>query len=443
MEKSSKSHLPQTLIPMIILSKKSKTRYIFSMKILHLISQTPDFTGSGKYIQALLSRAGKKGHENYLVAGVQGDFSLSQDLIAGENILFVRFNSPRLPFPLPGMSDVMPYPSTVFSRMTPSQILSYETAFKQAIEKAVKQFQPDLIHSHHLWIVSATACGVAPDIPMVTTCHGTCLRQYANCKDLKGKIRERCKKINRIMALSHHQKKEITTILPIDPRDIDVVGIGFDDTLFHPGPKPPAQQVELLYAGKLCRAKGVHWLLTVLKKQLHLPWRLHLAGDGTGPEKERCLKLAQELGHRVVVHGPLPHHALAQLMRDTHVFVLPSFFEGVPLVVVEALACGCRIITTTLPGTREVLGNKETSMLSWVHLPPLETVDRPFDNDLETLDKRLEKALLYSIHDVIKNPRPDLETARALTEPCTWKRVFARVEKVYEKVLQRQRNEEG
>lgn len=406
------------------------------MKILHLISQTPDFTGSGKYIQALLACAAQKGHVNYLVAGVQGDFTLNPDLISQENSIFVRFNTPELPFPIPGMSDVMPYTSTVFSQMNHSQVCRYETAFKRAIETAVEKFQPDMIHSHHLWIMSATACGVAPDIPMVTTCHGTCLRQYINCRDLKSKTQEGCRKINRIMALSHYQKQEITALLAIKPQDIDVVGIGFNDGLFKPGTKPFTNQVELLYAGKLCRAKGVPWLLTVLKKQMHLPWRLHLAGDGTGPEKELCLNMARELGHRVVIHGPLSHESLALLMQQTHIFIFPSFFEGVPLVIMEALACGCRVVTTTLPGTREVLGDMESSMVSWVHLPLLETVDRPFDKDLKVLNNRLGQAINDCIQAVMKDPRSDLETARRLTQHCTWQRVFSRVERVYEKALE-------
>ncbi len=405
------------------------------MKILHLISQTPDFTGSGKYLQALLSCAAENGHQNYLVAGVQGDFSLTSHLIPRENTLFVKFNTPALPFALPGMSDVMPYSSTVFSQMTVSQVCQYENTFKKTIKRAVKQFKPDIIHSHHLWIMTATACGVAPDIPMVTTCHGTCLRQYANCGDLTGHTKNRCRKINRIMALSHHQKQEITTLYQVDSRNIDVVGIGFNDVLFHPGPKPSTKSVELLYAGKLCQAKGLPWLLTVLKKQRHLPWRLHLAGDGSGPEKEMCLQRARDLGNRVVIHGPLPHQELAQLMRDTHIFVLPSFFEGVPLVLMEALACGCRVITTTLPGTREVLGHTSSPMISWVKLPLLETVDRPFEKDMNLLDKRLEKALTDAISQVINNPTHNLKMSPELTKSHTWKQVFIRVEKVYQKAL--------
>ncbi len=82
------------------------------------------------------------------------------------------------------MSDVMPYPSTVFSSMTKDQICRYETAFRQVLQKARKKFRPDLIHTHHLWIVSKTARQVFHDLPMVTSCHGTCLRQHVLCTGL-------------------------------------------------------------------------------------------------------------------------------------------------------------------------------------------------------------------------------------------------------------------
>ena len=55
--------------------------FFLHMKILHLISQLPDLTGSGKYLQALLRLCTKAGHENFLVAGIQDDFSLESTLI--------------------------------------------------------------------------------------------------------------------------------------------------------------------------------------------------------------------------------------------------------------------------------------------------------------------------------------------------------------------------
>ncbi len=235
-----------------------------TMKILHILSQMPDFTGSGKYIQATITHAAKRGHENFLVAGVQGNFELVQGLIPEGNTRFVRFDGMDLDFLIPGMSDVMPYKSTVFSTLTADQAGQYEIVFKKVLSNAVDLFEPDMIHTHHLWLVSKVARTLFPDLPMVTTCHGTCLRQLSLCPDLGLGVQPSVRKIDRIMSLSQYQKNEIHRIHSIDPNRIDVVGGGYDDALFFHETKPEHGPVELVYAGKLSRAKGVPWLLKSL-----------------------------------------------------------------------------------------------------------------------------------------------------------------------------------
>jgi len=79
-----------------------------------------------------------------------------------------------------------------------------------------------------------------------------------------------------------------------------------------------------------------------LGRLLHQPWLLHLVGGGTGEEKAEVLALTRPLGRRVVVHGPLPQEDMAAILRKVHLAVLPSFFRGLPLVVLEGLAAGCR-----------------------------------------------------------------------------------------------------
>jgi len=59
------------------------------MKILHLIIQAPDFTGSGKYLQAILSCAKECGYTNFFVAGIKGDFYLDSDLIKERHVHYV------------------------------------------------------------------------------------------------------------------------------------------------------------------------------------------------------------------------------------------------------------------------------------------------------------------------------------------------------------------
>ncbi len=405
------------------------------MKILHIISQMPDLTGSGKYLQALLRYCTETGHDSYLVAALQDDFTLDTTLIDPEKTRYVRFKEPGLNFPIPGMSDVMPYPSSVFSTLATEQLAMYEIAFKETIKDSVTRFQPDIIHSHHLWLVSGFVADIAPEIPLVVSCHGTCLRQRILCPHLKERPALLSKRVSRILALSQAQKREIVTTYPAARGKVDVVGAGFDDTLFAPGEKSTPPPVELLYAGKLSQSKGVPWLLRSLESIRSLPWRLHLAGGGSGREKELCVELAQAFGDQVVLHGPLSHPDLADLMKRAHLFVLPSFFEGLPLVLMEALASGCSVVTTALPGTKEVLGNHPCNRIVLVDLPELATVDTPHEADMPLLEKKLATILAERIGAVIHKGMQDSGETASLADDCTWKRVFERIERVYQKAL--------
>ena len=81
--------------------------------------------------------------------------------------------------------------------------------------------------------------------------------------------------------------------------------------------------------------------------------------------------LAAELGERVRVYGALPQKSLAKVMRESHILVLPSFYEGLQLVILEGLASGCRIVATDFPGTKEILGNFYTNIITLVKTPRL------------------------------------------------------------------------
>jgi glycosyltransferase involved in cell wall biosynthesis len=331
-----------------------------------------------------------------------------------------------------GMSDVMPYESTVCSSMTRLQIIEYKTAFSRVIASAVADFSPDVIHSNHLWMATAVARTVAPHLPLVTTCHGSCLRQHRLCPELGASLRESLRGIDRIVALFEGQKRQIVELLGVDPGKVHVISGGYNELCFFAEEREPDHgQVQLLYAGKLDSSKGVPWLLRSLR-QVEAPWHLHLVGGGSGPERDLCLRLAAEHGGRVTVHGVLSHEELGGLMRQSDIFVLPSFFEGLPLVLLEAMACGCRIVTTDLPGCRELFGQSPPAMVRMVELPPLETVDRPFKADEPLLERRLSGALREAMADVMSGQEPDVDYVRTTTEPFGWASIFARIEDVYE-----------
>jgi glycosyltransferase involved in cell wall biosynthesis len=116
--------------------------------------------------------------------------------------------------------------------------------------------------------------------------------------------------------------------------------------------------------------------------------------------------------------------------------VLPSFFEGLPLVLLEAMACGCRIVTTDLPGAKELFALPHPSMVRMVELPALETVDRPYKADEPLLEERLAEALEASIADVVNRVEPDQKYIRKITGSFTWEGIFARIESVYRQAVE-------
>lgn len=322
------------------------------MKILHVLSQRPEATGSGIFIQAMLREAARKGYSNFLVAGIPDDQPPDPELLSDAQYRFVRFQTESLPFKVVGMSDVMPYDSTRFCDMDAQMIASYERAFEEVLSEVVPEFRPDIIHCNHLWLVAALVWRLCPEIPMVSMCHGSDLRQFQNCPHLAERVQRPCAALDAILALSSEQKDQIDKLYEVDPDKVRIVGAGYNEALFTPATKSKAP-VTLAYAGKLSRAKGVPWFLKALDGIQNEDWHLHLVGGGSGPEKAECLELAALLGNeKITMHDPMPQAALADIIKQAHVFVLPSLYEGLPLVLLEALACGCRLEPPIFPACR-------------------------------------------------------------------------------------------
>jgi glycosyltransferase involved in cell wall biosynthesis len=233
------------------------------------------------------------------------------------------------------------------------------------------------------------------------------------------------------MALNTAQKNEVVRLYHRSPKKIVIVGAGYNDNLFYSDTKANPDPVQLVYAGKLSNAKGVPWLLRALQSIRSPAWQLNLLGSGSGEEKEYCLGLAKELGEKVRVYGALSQKELANVMRHSHILVLPSFYEGLPLVILEALASGCRIVATDLPGTTELLGNYDTDFLTLVRTPRLRFTDQPYREDEYSFEKNLKKAIRQQIKAVSKGGQIDLSPIQDKLEAYTWAGIFKKVREAY------------
>jgi glycosyltransferase involved in cell wall biosynthesis len=381
-------------------------------------------------LDALVREAAAAGWEQRVVVGVPaGEPVPAVGGLPPERIHPLEFGGGRLPFSVPGMSDVMPYRSTRFSDMGPEQLDAYRSAWRELLGAVLERYRPDVIHAHHVWILGALIKDVAPDVPVVTQCHATGFRQMELCPHLAHQVREGCARNDRFLVPHAGHAEALRKMLGVPAERVRVVGPGYRQDLFRVDPgvrraRPP----RLVYAGKYCASKGLPWLLDAfeeLRRAFDGELELHVAGSGAGAEAEElAARMAATDG--VVEHGRLDQARLADLMRTGSVFVLPSFYEGVPLVLVEAAACGCRLVSTDLPGVRHELLPVLGELLHLVELPRLEGIDRPDPRDLGELVRGLQRAIEEAL---ARGPAAD--GVRARVERLSWSSVFRRVEKVW------------
>ena len=401
------------------------------LNILHALSQHPDATGSGIYIRALIKEAIRAGHRNFLLAGASSSPVAEWVNDIAEDSAFVQFNGRDLPYPIPGMSDVMPYPSRRFSEMTSSELIEYEDTFTGKLKQIQKRFTPNIIHSHHLWLMSSVIRRIFTDVPLCISSHGSDIRQFRKCPELRDRVIAGVRDADAVFALTALQKLEIQSLYGIEPGKIHVVGAGYDKARFRNLHLRQRTPIRILYAGKLSRSKGVLQLLQALDLLQSDEWECHIAGGGSGPEQQEILAYANRFGNKVHIHGAVSQKALVQLMHESHLFVLPTFYEGFGLVLLEALACGCRLITTALPSLLEILQDTDPRIVRFVPVPELESVDEPIAGSLPGFVLDLANAI-DSFLD-ISAVETDFSSAQAASalDRFTWESVFQRVSSVY------------
>jgi len=338
------------------------------------------------------------------------------------------------------MSDVMPYPSTRYKDLTDNMLEKYKNNFSKVIKKAVKEFRPDIIITHHLWILTSLVRKLNPDIRIIAISHGTGLRQLKKVSKFKNQVLEGCQGLDMVFALNKYQKKQINRLYNIDENKIIVIGAGYDKEIFYESEKIKKnnEEITIVYAGKLSYAKGVKFLVKAferLNSKIGENIRLKLLGEGNGREFEEIKRLVNMSESRIEMPGSVPQQKLGEIFRKSDIFCLPSFYEGLALVVIEALASGLRVVTTDLPGLKNWLGNKinQSEVIEYIELPTLENADIPQKEDLTGFEKRLMMGLEKQIDKSQKNRFFENEKLKSAVRKLSWEGVFARMEKYFQK----------
>ena len=412
-------------------------RDVFMKRILHLTAQKPDYTGSGIYLQGIIKEATKKIYPQALVTGISRNDDMDEFQFPDTLSIYpVYFDTEELPFPVAGMSDTMPYPSTKYRELTPSMYLLWGQAFVSAIKNALDNFKPDLIISHHLWLLSALTKNLAPEIPMICISHATDLRQLELAPQFTDEVIAGCSQIERVIALNNFQAEKIASIHKIPKESITVGGVGFNPSIFYPPTHRKENKVKkIIYAGKLSRAKGIISLFRAceLLYSEEPNFELLLFGSGDGEEAKKLAAMAKNISFKFTAPGTVSQSELGNFFRQGDVFVLPSFYEGLPLVVIEALASGLRVVVSDLPGLRSWLGNEinHSGLISYVPLPGMVKADQPITGELAIFETQLKNSLLAQINRPPADRSAISPKIKQAIAKLSWLGVFEKIERFF------------
>ena len=415
------------------------------MNILSITAQKPHSTGSGTYLTELVRAFDRMGHKQAVVCGIYPDDEVSfpegtgcypvfftekheADLLTAPCKAAVpRFDS--LPFPIVGMSDIMPYESTRYRDLTPEMISQFEDAFMAAVKRAVEDLDPDIIICHHLFLLAALVRKHFPERCVIGISHGTDLRQMVNCDNLRELVRPQIAKLDMALALHEEQRVQIMELFGLDESKVAVIGSGYNDGLFNTEgrvERKPGDPVRICYAGKISRPKGVPEMLKALAviagDNSVPPFELTMAG---GCQDDVLKDSLAELPDYVTWLGQIPQPSLAELLRRTDIFVLPSYFEGLPLVLIEAMASGAVPVSTDLPGVRSwISANVGRPNVIYADMPEMKSIDEPTDAGRDAftiaLSAGLKSAILGFESGVLPGVLPD-------TSSITWDGVARRL----------------
>lgn len=375
------------------------------MRILSITAQKPNSTGSGVYLTELVKEYALLGHEQAVVAGVYREDEV--ELPDGVDFYPVYFCEEGLPYPIVGMSDEMPYISTKYSEMSPEMVEQFRSSFMSVIERAVEELQPDLILCHHLYLLTALVREHFPERKVYGFCHNTDLRQMQKTDLEREFIRREIGKLDHIFVPQRAQEEGILALYPVDKEKITRVGMGYNNQIFHlaEGSCDKEGVTSLVFAGKIAEKKGVMSLLRAMallgdEKELDMNRIQLLLAGSTGNEEEYQMieGLAEKCPCKVKFLGRLSQPELAKVYQNSDIFVLPSFFEGIPLTVIEALACGNRVVMTDLPGIKEWIASVSSNAdVRYVTLPRMRNADEPREEDLPEFERKLADVLKASV----------------------------------------------
>jgi glycogen synthase len=226
---------------------------------------------------------------------------------------------------------------------------------------------------------------------------------------------------------AHAYSRDVWNVLQLKyglpPERCAYIPNGVERRFFVPRSYEQGEGLRLLYAGTWLDQRGIFYLRNALRSLAPRVPRLTLTIAGPGAPAEEILRFfGDELTGRIVVRPVVSADSMPELYAQHDVFVFPSLMEGLPSVLLEAMAAGLPVITTETCGMPDVVENDFNGLL----IPPADAA-------------ALERAVLR-LAESVELRRKLGQDARESMERYTWDRAGRQLEALFVRVLESARD---
>lgn len=280
-------------------------------------------------------------------------------------------------------------------------------------------WQPHIIQAHIFTAgVPAIILGKIYKVPVVITEHSSVFPRHMLGRVGILKARFVMRRAQIVLPVSQDLKESIESY-GIKNR-FQIIPNAANTEMFHPSHvQHEKDKKRILLVALLSPIKGIPYLLYALAglKEKRQDFILDIVGDGPSRKEYENLTEELELITMVRFHGMKSKQEVAAYMRQCDFFILPSLWENLPCVLIEAMATGVPVIATNIGGVKEII-NENVGLL----IPPKNM-------------RALEKAIEYML-DTCKNYSAE-EIARYAREKFSYAEISRKLDKIYREILVR------
>jgi glycosyltransferase involved in cell wall biosynthesis len=335
------------------------------MRVLVLTHNYPRFAGdpAGAFVARLARATQRAGHDTRVVTpAVPG--SPEREVDGGVAVTRFRYAPARLE--RVGYTGSL-HRDALSRPLVALALPGYFWSFRSAARRAVRDFQPDVVHAH--WWVPSGAVAATLRTPFVVTSHGSDVRLLETTPPARALARRVLGRAAAITTVSSFLQHDLLRLLPSLATPVEVLPMPLDVAHFASGSaESKAIPPRILYAGNLVASKGVDLLIEAVARLRERGIECELRILGEGPERGSLEELARRRGvEGVVTFSPfVPQSEMPAEYGRSTVTVLPSRgnAEGLGLTLVEALLSGSAVVGTPAGGIPEVVIDGKTGLIA-------------------------------------------------------------------------------